>query len=410
VAEKKQKINRKKKPTIFIPRKIKIKVVGLGGGGGSVVSEMSQSLKGVSFIAADTDNRPLRGKTNGQIRVFHFGEKILAGMGTGMNPDLAKQAAVNEREKIEKLFNGSDLVVLVGCLGGGVASGAGPIFAEAVSKTKSATANRRPIVLGIFTLPFQFEGEKKMKLAKKALNQLKEHLSAVVVVPNEKIFALIDRKTPLKKALSSLNQIFVGWIADLIEIISKPSLINIDFADLTTIFKEQGQEMFFSEAVASGANRSEEIIKKVFNNPFSEKRPANIKKILFNISGGPDLGLREVEAISLKISELNPRAKIIFGINSQPGFKGRIKLTLVAVGADSSGDKTEDRKKQKKKRVNVSAKKQEKELASKEEKKKKTKPRRSALEIKKTEEEDNEKEWATEPDWEIPAFMRQDES
>ncbi len=393
---------------MLAPRRIRIKIVGLGGGGSSIVSEMAQSLSGVSFVVADTDKRPVRGRASSKVKHFYFGEKLLAGMGTGMNPELASQAAMEEKEKIAKIFKDQDLVVLVGCLGGGVASGAGPLFAQtAFERDKSA------ITLGIFTLPFQFEGEKKMKLAQKAVSQLRGNLSAIIVTANEKIFQIVDKKTPLKKALSSLNQIFGQYLSDLIEIIAKPSLINIDFADLRTILKERGQTLYFSQAAAQGANRAEEINKRVFTGPLFGQAPANVKRILFNISGGKDLTLKEVETISQHIASLNRKAKIIFGISQQPNLAGRIKLTLLAVG-EGEVKKNNESKKRKKKPIVLPKKSALKTLKKSLEKVKEVKPkedkqktRRSALEVKKTEEEDNEKEWAGgEPEWEIPAFLR----
>ena len=167
------------KPKIDLPklRKVKIRLVGLGGGGTSIVSEMSQNLSGASFLVADTDSRVFkRIKNKRAIRVLQFGGKIAGGMGTGMNPEIAEKSAEVDKEKIERIFQGQDLTILIGSLGGGVASGAGPVFARLAGKQNNIT-------IGIFTLPFNFEGEKKMKLARKALDKLKENLSAVIVVP-----------------------------------------------------------------------------------------------------------------------------------------------------------------------------------------------------------------------------------
>jgi cell division protein FtsZ len=229
--KKQTKRNKEMEPPLK-PRKIKIKVVGIGGGGASIVSEIARHLKGVSFLVADTDIRTFKKLTKkrhdrgyfwsgGRIKGFQFGQNLLGGMGTGMDVELAQKAAEAERERIAKIFKDQDLLIFVACLGGGVGSGASLVFSEEARIQKK-------ISLGIFTLPFSFEGEKKMKIARRALQKLQENLSGTIFVPNEKIFQIIDKKTPLKKALSSLNQIFANFLADLIEVISKPNLINIE--------------------------------------------------------------------------------------------------------------------------------------------------------------------------------------
>ncbi len=399
----------KKKQSLFKPRKIKIRVVGLGGGGSSIVSEMAQNLKGVSFLIADTDARVFKKARNKRIRVFQFGQKLVGGMGTGLNPEIARKAAEEEKEKIAKIFKDQDLVILVACLGGGVGSGAGPVFAEEAK-------NQRVITLGIFTLPFSFEGEKKMKIARGSLEKLRENLSAVLFVSNEKIFQLIDKKSPLKKALSALNKIFIDWLGDLIEVIQKPNLINIDFADLRTILKNRGKLLFFSQGTAQGANRVEELIKKLFQNPLFDAQLKGVKRILFNIGGGKDLGLKEVERISEAISRLNPRAKIIFGVSQSPNFKGKIKILMLAVsdsfipGLERKAKRrlasTLTKRKAKPKRKEAKKKSSAKEIPIKKIEARKKKTRRTALEVKEAQEEQNEKEWVREPEWEIPAFLR----
>lgn len=396
-------------------RKVKIKVVGIGGGGSSIVSEMVDSLKGVSFLVADTDGKVLSKARKG-VRTFQFGEKIAHGMGTGMNTELARKAATEAKEKISRIFQDQDLVFLVGSLGGGVASGAGPIFASQLLEQKGLS-------IGIFTMPFSFEGEKKMKIAKKALIELRENLSGVIVVPNEKIFGLVDKKTSLKKSLSALNQVFAGWLQDLIGLISKHGLINVDFADLKTILSARGKNLFFGQGIAHGPNRAEEAVKNIFQNPFFEGEPKNVRRILFNIAGGKDLGLKEVETISRQIAKLNPKAKIIFGISEDVSTQSRIKVTLLCV-SDIEKSERNDRKifaKKSEKKKFISGKlisKKSKKVKAKSDKevddesqqeKIQQKTRRSALEVKKDEKDERDREWAREPEWEIPAFLRNKE-
>ena len=181
--------------------KTRIKVIGIGGGGGSIVSEISRSLKKASFIVADTDIRAMKKKSG--IKYFYFGQSQTHGLGTGMNPELAKEAAEKEKERISKLLEGQDIVILVASLGGGLGSGAAPIFAE-------ISRNLNNVTLGIFTLPFRFEGKKKAKISQKALLNLKEHLNAVIPISNEKIFKIIDEKTSITEAFSLDKKNLIG--------------------------------------------------------------------------------------------------------------------------------------------------------------------------------------------------------
>ena len=416
-----------------LPR-IKIKIIGLGGGGSSIVSEISQKVKGVNFIVADTDQRVFKRAKKG-IKVFQFGKRMVAGMGTGLNASLAQKAAEEDKEKLSKLFEGQNISIFIVALGGGVGSGAISTFAQA-AKEKS------DIVLGIFTLPFSFEGEKKMKIAKSYLEEAKKQISGSIVVPNETILEIIDDKTPLKKALSMLNQVFADWIKDLVEIISKPGLINVDFADLKSVFPEFGNEVIFKRFISQGENRAEEMVKSLERefNVVKSVNPAEVKSILYNIAGGKDLALEEVKEISKNISKINPKAKIIFGISQDNDVKGKIKLTLLVV-KKSEGEselkskkilktKKSEEEKREKKETRVSVKqmkakrkedKKEKlpkpdgqgrnglkksEKKNKPKMKKRKKIRRSALEIKKNEEEQEELGLSPETEWEIPAFLR----
>jgi len=390
-------------PAVLLSRRVKIQVIGLGGGGIAIISEMADVLKGVNFLAVDSDIKSFKRIKKG-IKTFQLGEKLLGGMGTGMNADLAQKAALEEKEKIIRQIKDQDLIVFVGALGGGAASGAAPIFAQ-------AAAEQKIITVGIFTLPFSFEGEKKMRLAKKALAVLEEKLSGTIAVPNERIFLLIDKKTPLKKSLSILNKTFAFWLNDLLQVIVRPGLINIDFADLKTILEKRGKKLFFGQGVSQGLLRAEEVVKNIFQSPFVDGVPKNVKRILFNITGGKDLGLKEVETISNNIAALNPKAKIIFGITESPSFQGRVKIILLAVSDDESADASEEGGGVvvvKTKQGGNGGKVAKKGKAGKNSKADKPdrKIRRSAVEVKQAEEEEKDREWEREADWEMPAFLR----
>jgi len=403
----------------FKSRKIKVKVVGLGGGGSAVASEVSSLLKTYSFIACDTDIRTAK-KIKKGVKFFQFGQSVLDGTGTGMNAELAQKIAIEEKERIEQIFQGQDVCILVGCLGGGVASGAGPIFAQAAK-------NQKCLSIGIFTLPFLFEGEKKMKVAKKAIAELKENLSGIIVVSNEKIFQLTDKKISLKKALSYLNQFFALWLMELLDVVFKPSLINIDFADLKAILKDRGHTLFFSQAQGAGSNRVEDILKNIFHNNLLSEPPKNVKRALFNISGGKDLKLKEVEQISEEIANLNPKAKIIFGVTQIPQQKEKVKVVLLAVCEDDKKQKIVEEKPGTVLEKNIKKLTEKNKAKKKDSQKQKLgnglkiiinkgeaikkdalgeKTRRSGVESQKAEEDADKVEWANETDWDIPAFLR----
>jgi len=313
-------------------KKTKIRVIGIGGGAGNIVSEIAQKVKKATFVAANTDLKSLRAVSRKVIR-FQFGESLTHGLGTGMNAELGEMAAQNERERIKKLLENQDLLIIVASLGGGVGSGAAPIFA----KISRSLGN---LTLGIFTLPFRFEGEKKMEIALSALEKLKPRVNAFLVIPNERIFQIIDKKTPLKVALSAINKMLSESLEGLIEMIYEPGLINIDFADLKTILGGQGKLSYLNTVkVQKKEGAAKEVVEKVLNNPLYPYSIRGAKGVLLNIAGERDLQLAEVSQISKTISELvNKEAKIIFGVShtrhggGYPKYSDIIQTTLLATG------------------------------------------------------------------------------
>ncbi|KKP42000.1 MAG: hypothetical protein UR46_C0006G0011 [Parcubacteria group bacterium GW2011_GWA1_33_6] len=310
--------------------KAKIKVIGIGGGGSSIVSEIGRSLNKASFVVADTDVRAFKNRRG--IKQFLFGQELTHGLGTGLNVDLARRAAEQEKEKIAKLFSGQDIVILIACLGGGLGSGAAKVFTEAAE-------NFNGIVFGIFTLPFKFEGKNKHKIASKALSQLRNSLDVSLTIPNERIFKIINPDTAITDAFSMVNRSLVESLESLIDLIYNPGVINIDFADLRAILKGKGNLAFLNTVEASGKDRIEEINQKILHNPLYQNLPGidrgtgfTADKILFNISGGSTLSMLEVDKISRTISAANPRAKIIFGISKDSKYKNKIKTTLLMTG------------------------------------------------------------------------------
>jgi len=321
---KKTKLEKAEEPT----KKIKIRLIGIGGGGGSIVSEIAQKVKGASFYAANSDVKALNALSK-KVKKFQFGKNLTHGLGTGMNPDIGEEAARVEKDRIKEILEGQDFIILISCLGGGLGSGAAPIFAKLSKRLNNLT-------YGIFTLPFNFEGGKKMETARKSLGKLSTELNAYSIIPNERIFQIIDKSAPLKKALSAINKNLSNSLQSLIQIIYKPGIINIDFADLKTIFEGRGKLAYLNSMELS-KDDDKDALDKIINYPLYPYSIEGAKGVLFNISGRKDLSLLQVHQISETISNLvNKEAKIIFGI-TRDNQNPRIKISLLATGCNGRG-------------------------------------------------------------------------
>jgi len=322
--------------------KTKIRIIGIGGGGGSIVSEIVDRIKKADFVAANTDVRALR-ELNKKVKKFQFGQILTNGLGTGMNVEIGEQAALQEKEKIKNLFENQDLCIIISCLGGGTGAGATPVFAKTAKVAKCLT-------YGIFTLPFDFEGEKKMEIAKQALLKLKPYFNIFSIIPNERIFQIIDKSTPLQEALSAINERLVDNLEGLIEMIYSAGLINIDFADLKTILAGYGKITYLN-TVQIAESAKEEAARKVISTPLYPYGPKGSRGILYNIIGGRALCLSDVSKISEIISEsVNKNAKIIFGIDQDKKYENKIKITLLAAGCTSKNELLRKKKTAKKRK------------------------------------------------------------
>jgi len=421
----------------------KVRIIGIGGGGGTIVSEIAYKLPRASFVVANTDSQALKTASRKSSR-FHFGQSLTRGLGTGMNPELGTQAALEEKDKIKKLLEGQDLCIFVACLGGGTGSGAVPIFAKMAKSLGNLT-------YGIFTLPFKFEGERKMEIARESLKKVKNYLNALSVIPNERAFQLIDKSTPLRQALSTVNKSLTESLTGLIEMIYEPGLINIDFADFRTILEGRGRLAYLNTAeVERKKDSAKNLIVKALNSPLYPYGIKGAKGVLFNIAGEKGLSLAEVNEISKTISELvNPEAKIIFGISQGKKYSEILKTTLLVTGcgmkifSSENKDKTPKRIKKRQvpkvKEAEKPKKQQNKKSGTVKKTKKKSAPkkkknikkpeeitqeplpeqnlnlfeaiadervRRSALQVKKEAEETEAEMLAKERTWEVPTFLR----
>lgn len=313
----------------FEIKKTKIKIIGIGGGGCNIVSEISSRVKKASFAAANTDSAALNAMSD-KMAIFQFGEKFTHGLGTGMDAQVGEEAAREEKEKIKKMIEGNDLVILVSSLGGGAGSGAVSVFAQ-VSKSLGI------MTFGIFTLPFAFEGAKKKEIASAALERVRPYLNALTILPNERVFTIVPKTTPFAKTLSYINKTLSDGLEGLIETIYEPGLINIDFADLRTILSGQGKLAFlnsvdFKKAEVPGL----ESIEEVLNSPLFPYNVEKAKGILLNIVGEKDLKLSEVNQILNGIQQkIHKDAKIIFGVSQPTDVQKTFRVTILATGCVS---------------------------------------------------------------------------
>jgi len=424
------------KPDIFEGvHKTKIRVIGIGGGGGSIISEIVSKINKADFVAANTDARALKG-LNRKIKKFQFGQSLTRGLGTGMSIEIGEQAALEEKDKIKKIFEGQDLCIIVSCLGGGTGSGATPVFAKIARGLGCLT-------YGIFTLPFKFEGERKMEIAREALKKIGPNFNVFSIIPNERIFQIIDKNTPLQDALSAINKRLVNNLEGLIEMIYLPGLINIDFADLKTILSGRGR-LAYLNTVEIAETHKDEAARKVTSTALYPYTLKGSRGILYNIVGGKALCLSDVSRISEIISEsVNKNAKIIFGINQHTRYKDKVKITLLATGCSFKNDLINIRKrerpkpktktlpepklvlkpkpkskikfrhkpKSKPKPKPRSKSKSKLRLVPKiiEEKKEPEKIRRNALEVRKVIEQEEKDLLQKESVWDVPAILRKEQ-
>lgn len=432
----------------LVIKKTKIKIIGIGGGGGSIVSELSKRVKKANFAAANTDLQALK-KLPKKISRFKFGQELTHGLGTGMDVEVGRTSAQREKQKIKRALKDQDLCIFVACLGGGTGSGATPVFTEISNELGN-------INLGIFTVPFKFEGDRRIKIAKDSLEKLKPNLNGCLIIQNQRIFKIIDKKASLDQAFSALNKDLADNLASFIELIYKPGLINIDFADFKTVLGGKGERIYFNTAEAKGINRVEEVTKSVLNSPLFDFNITKAKRILFNIAGSSDLKMKEVEQICDTFFNLNRQAKIIFGVSPNVIKGSGIRVTLLVTGDKKKKESPKIKKPSKVRKVSrpkpkpkpekapepkeapkpkkvVRRKKVKRKKVSKPKKiikrkkvtKRKTKPKKkvvkvkpvvkkrkkekrrlSALEIKKAAQKEEEKRWAEEEKWDVPAFLR----
>jgi len=317
---------RQPQPQADMAYKVNIKVFGVGGGGGNAITRMHDNLgvRGIEFIAINTDAQDLE-KTSVR-RKIHIGKNLTRGLGTGMNPDLGRQAAEENRSEIVEAAKGADLVFVTAGLGGGTGSGASPLVAD-IAREQGA------LTIAIVTKPFTFEGSQRMRVAEEALTRLREKVDAIIVVPNDRIFNIIKKDTPILRAFERIDDILRDTIGGIAELIASAGIINVDFADIKAIMKDAGSALV-GVGIASGATRASVATNLALNSPLLEFSIEGARGILFGISGGRDIKMTEVNEIAKAITAgADPSAKIIFGTYYDRKIrKGTIKITLIATG------------------------------------------------------------------------------
>jgi len=303
----------------------RIKVVGAGGSGGKAILRMMQSkIHGVEFIAINLDAQDLN-MTTAPTKIL-IGKNLTRGLGAGMNPEIGRQAASESKDEIQDALKGSDMVFITGGLGGGTCSGAAPVIAG-IAKDIGA------LTVGVVTKPFSFEGAVRARIAEEAWHLLKENVDALITIPNDRLLSVIDRKTPLLEAFRKVDDVLRQGVQGISDLITIPGLINVDFADVKAVMANSGSALM-GIGYASGEDRAIEAAKMAISSPLLEVTIDGARGVLFNVSGGSDLAMAEInEAAKIITDKIDPEAKVIFGaVQDDKLKKGEIKITVIATG------------------------------------------------------------------------------
>ena len=301
-----------------------IKVIGVGGGGNNAVNRMvDNQIKGVQFLAVNTENQVLElSKADVTIQI---GDKVTKGLGAGANPQIGEEAAQESREEITKALEGADMVFVTAGMGGGTGTGAAPIVAECAKEVGALT-------VGVVTKPFAFEGKRRRAAAEKGIEFLTQKVDTIIVIPNDKLLQVVDKKCSVSDAFSKADEVLRQGIKGISDLIQIPGLINLDFADVKTIMTNQG-EALMGIGEGTGENRAADAAKMAINSPLLETSIDGAKGILLNISGSSELGIFEVNEAAQIISDAaDPDANIIFGSVIDESLGDKVQVTVVATG------------------------------------------------------------------------------
>ena len=311
-----------------------IRVIGIGGGGGNAVEHMlATNVDGVEFVCANTDAQALK---NSSVRtVLQLGSNVTKGLGAGANPELGRQSALEDRDRIVDLLDGADMIFITAGMGGGTGTGASPIVAQLAKEMGILT-------VAVVTKPFPFELKRRMKIAEEGIAELSEHVDSLITVPNEKLLSVLGRSISLKDAFKAANDVLLGAVQGIAELITRPGMINVDFADVRTVMSEKGRAMMGS-GKATGEDRASRAAETAIACPLLED--VNLKGargILVNVSAGPDLGMDEFAAVGEAVGEFaSDNALVVIGTALDDNLKDELRVTVVATGLGEKAGRSE---------------------------------------------------------------------
>ncbi|MCL5666739.1 MAG: cell division protein FtsZ [Patescibacteria group bacterium] len=306
----------------------RIKVMGIGGSGTNAVNRMTElGIKGVEFVSINTDAQALH--NNQADRKVHIGKGITKGLGSGMNPELGRQAAEESVEELEEVIDNADMVFITCGLGGGTGTGAAPVVAELAK-------NKGILTVAVVTKPFTFEGSKRKEVAENGYDNLKDKVDAIISIHNDRILQIIDKKTSLVDAFKTVDEVLRQGISGISDLITTHGIVNADFADVRSIMQDAGTALM-GIGRASGENRAQEAAKGAINSPLLELTIDGAKGVLFNITGGPSLGMFEIdEAAKVITKSIDSDAKVKFGAVIDPEMGEEVRITVIATGFDEA--------------------------------------------------------------------------
>src|SRR4029078_3484095 len=306
----------------------RIKVLGIGGSGTNAVNRMTElGIKGVEFIAINTDAQALH--NNNADKKVHIGKNITKGLGSGMNPELRRQAAEESVEELEEVIDNADMVFITCGLGGGTGSGAAPIVAELAK-------NKGILTVAVVTKPFTFEGSKRKEVAETGYDNLKDKVDAIISIHNDRILQIIDKKTSLIEAFKTVDEVLRQGLAGISDLITPHGMVSADFADVRSIMQDAGTALM-GIGRASGENRAQDAAKAAINSPLLEMTIDGAQGVLFNITGGSSLGMFEIdEAAKVITKSIDPDAKVKFGAVIEEDMGEDIRITVIATGFDET--------------------------------------------------------------------------
>jgi cell division protein FtsZ len=308
-----------------------IKVVGVGGGGTNAVNRMVDAgIGGVEFVAVNTDAQALL-MCDADVKI-HIGSQVTRGLGAGANPEIGRAAAEESRDELKEALKGSDMVFVTAGEGGGTGTGAAPIAAEIARSLDALT-------VGVVTKPFGFEGRQRLETARQGIDELRDHVDTMIVIENDRLLEVVEKKTTVVEAFKMADDVLRQGVQGITDLITVPGLVNLDFADVRTIMRDAGSSLM-GIGVASGENRASEAARQAVSSPLLEASIVGATGLLLNISGGPEIGLFEVnEAAEVVTAAASQDANVIFGAVIDPSLGDEVRVTVIATGFGALGER-----------------------------------------------------------------------